>query len=267
MVSVRQATGMTRNVWHKRFHGDALNGYMGLTLEQRGAYTTLLDLMYDSDWAAGIPDRERWIAGHMNVSVRRWRGLREELLTLGKIDLFDGMISNFRYRKERENAASLSRKRAESGASGGEKSGETRGKAKKNNGDDEASASVLPLYACATESETDAEVEKKRGGKPPQPLRGFVLPADIPADAWEGYLEMRKRKRANPTDRAKGGIVKKLRALADAGHPPGEVLDQSTNNSWTDVYELKGSRNGQRQQSRSGHGITVDAALDFVEGR
>jgi uncharacterized protein YdaU (DUF1376 family) len=150
---------MTRTIWHKRFHGDALNGYMGLTLEQRGAYTTLLDLMYDSDWSIGIPDRERWIAGFLNVSVRRWRGLRDELIAADKIDIIDGQISNKRYRKERENAASLSRKRSESGASGGEKSGETRRKASNINAGDEANASVLPLYARATEAEAETEVE------------------------------------------------------------------------------------------------------------
>lgn len=153
---------MGKNVWHKRYHGDALNGYMGLTLEQRGAYTTILDLLYDSDWEVGIPDRERWLAGHLNVSVRRWRGLREELIEAGKIDIIDGQISNFRYRKERELAASLSRKRSESGASGGEKSGETRRKAAENRQSGEANASDLPLYTRALEAELDTDTEEKK---------------------------------------------------------------------------------------------------------
>lgn len=254
---------MTGNVWHKRYHGDALNGYMGLTLEQRGAYTTILDLLYDSGWEVGIPDRERWIAGHLNVSVRRWRGLRDELIAAGKIDIIDGQISNFRYRKERENAASLSRKRSESGASGGEKSGETRRKAAENRHSGEANASDLPLYARASEAELDTEVEKSVA-KATQPLRGFSLPDDIPKDAWDGFLEMRKRKRANPTDRAKGGIVKKLRALAEAGHPPGEVLDQSTNNNWTDVYPIKDTMNGTARNGNGQAGGSGDGFIDAI---
>lgn len=174
---------MSRNVWHKRFHGDALNGYMGLTLEQRGAYTTILDLLYDSDWAIGIPDRERWLAGHLNVSVRRWKGLREELIQAGKIDLVDGMISNKRYRIERENAASLSRKRSESGASGGEKSGETRKKASKNNAPSEANASDLPLYTRATETETEAD-KKKIGQHTTTPVERAPAGADD-AESWD----------------------------------------------------------------------------------
>ena len=48
---------MSSNPWHKRYHSDALNGYMGLSLEERGAYTTLLDLMYQS--GEPVIDNER----------------------------------------------------------------------------------------------------------------------------------------------------------------------------------------------------------------
>ncbi len=201
---------MTRNVWHKRFHGDALNGYMGLTLEQRGAYTTFLDLLYNSDWSEGLPDRDRWFAGHMNVSVRKWRALLSELVAEGKIDVTEtGLLSNKRYRKERENALETSRKRAESGASGGDKSGEARRKSNENNDRPEASASDLPLYACATESESETEKirddanassresEKPRRGKrlaedwKPRPLPDTVatLVAQWPPGRYDREVE------------------------------------------------------------------------------
>ena len=79
----------------------------------------------------------------------------------------------------------------------------------------------------------------------------FVLPDSIPADAWAGFLEMRKRKRANPTERAKHLLVAKLQRFADAGQPPGDVLDQSTANGWTDIYELKGQSNDGRNGKTS----------------
>jgi len=150
---------MSRNVWHKRYHGDALNGYMGLTLEERGAYSTLLDLMYDTDWQIGIRDNDRWIAGHMDCSVRKWCSLKDSLMAAGKIDVVDGYVSNPRYRKERENALETSRKRAESGASGGVKSGVARRQTAENSHSNEASASRLPLYARATDTETEADIE------------------------------------------------------------------------------------------------------------
>lgn len=72
----------------------------------------------------------------------------------------------------------------------------------------------------------------------------FVLPSDIPADAWAGFEEMRNRLRKPMTDRARRGIVKRLYALAEDGYPPGDVLDQSTMKSWTGVYDIKDGRNG-----------------------
>lgn len=112
---------MTKRYWHKRYHSDALNGYRGLNLEQRGAYTTILDLLYDSG-AEGIRDDERLIAGHLDIHTRKWRALRQELLEAGKIIQIEGdRLSNNRYLKERENTLSLSEKRAEAGSKGGQK--------------------------------------------------------------------------------------------------------------------------------------------------
>lgn len=116
---------MSGTPWHKRFHDDALNGYMGLSLEERGAYTTFLDLMYQR--GEPVVDNERLIAGWMQSSIRKYRALRDRLIELGKIFLTDdGRISNARFEKERENALKISRKQAENGAKGGEKSAETR---------------------------------------------------------------------------------------------------------------------------------------------
>ncbi|MBB4001572.1 DUF1376 domain-containing protein [Aurantimonas endophytica] len=118
---------MSSNPWHKRYHSDALNGYMGLNLEERGAYTTLLDLMYQS--GEPVVDNERLVAGWMQVSLRRYRILRDGLIKIGKIiRLDDGRLTNARFEKERENSSKTSRKRAENGSRGGAKSAEVRKK-------------------------------------------------------------------------------------------------------------------------------------------
>lgn len=275
--------GMTRNVWHKRYHGDALNGYMGLTLEQRGAYTTILDLLYDSDWAIGIPDRERWIAGHLNVSTRRWKGLRDELMAAGKLDLVDGLISNFRYRKERENAASLSRKRSESGASGGRNSGEVRRKPNENNGGGEASASNLPLYARATD--TDTEADKREVGKPTSPAE--VVLAKPQADPFgpigEATSRLARAAGVNVSPNHKRfpdqlDIVRHWMTLGlDLDTELIPALEQASLNDTTDRFSLKkydpligklaaakdAKRNGRAPASRS-QGINERAARAFL---
>lgn len=104
--------------YHKRFHSDALAGMMPLTLEERGAYNTLLDMIYDR--GGPLIDNERLLAGYMNCSVRKWRQLREDLIAKGKISIDrDGMITNRRARKEIENQSKTQRKLIEAGAKGG----------------------------------------------------------------------------------------------------------------------------------------------------
>jgi hypothetical protein len=67
----------------------------------------------------------------------------------------------------------------------------------------------------------------------------MMLPDWIPAEAWEGYLAMRKKKRAVMTERAVQLRIADLKALMDEGHDIAAVLDQSTANGWTDVYPVK----------------------------
>lgn len=112
--------------WHKRYHSDALTGYRGLTLEQRGAYSTLLDLLYDGDDDA-LPASDRWLAGQLDVSPRKWRAIRDELIAAGKlIDRGDGRLTNSRFLREREKALALSEKRANAGRKGGQSSADDR---------------------------------------------------------------------------------------------------------------------------------------------
>ncbi|KQV27865.1 hypothetical protein ASC97_05740 [Rhizobium sp. Root1203] len=99
--------------YHRRYHGDALQGYTKLDLEQRGAYTTILDLIYDA--GGPIDNNERWLSGQLNCSLRKVRALLSDLLTMRKIFInSQGQISNHRCETEIENALKISRKRAES---------------------------------------------------------------------------------------------------------------------------------------------------------
>jgi hypothetical protein len=86
-------------------------------------------------------------------------------------------------------------------------------------------------------------------GLPPPPAKPAALfppslPDWVPEAAWEGYLEMRRKIRKPPTPRAVDLVIASLVKLRAAGHDPGEVLDQSTRNSWIDVFPLRESRDG-----------------------
>ncbi len=69
--------------WHKRWHGNALNGYRRLSLEERGAYTTFLDTMYDQ----GGPIRDdKWnLANILGADPRVTARLRASLIAAGKL--------------------------------------------------------------------------------------------------------------------------------------------------------------------------------------
>lgn len=129
---------MSAQPYHKRYHSDALAGFMPLTLEERGAFQTLLDMIYDR--GGPIDDNERLLAGYMNCSIRKWRLVRDSLLKKGKIFVNEnGMISNSRAIFELENSTKTQRKLIESGAKGGRTRAENEKKANDNNETNQAS--------------------------------------------------------------------------------------------------------------------------------
>ncbi|MFL1548801.1 helix-turn-helix domain-containing protein [Pseudomonas sp. D47] len=103
------------------------------------------------------------------------------------------------------------------------------------------------MRVIKTPSASAPDKPKKAAGKPRtskfDPLT--AKPANVSAEAWAGFCEMRKSKRKELTERACQLIAKKL-----AGHAePDAVLDNSTTNSWTDIYPSSvlpgvGAKNG-----------------------
>ncbi|MES2295227.1 MAG: YdaU family protein [Pseudomonadota bacterium] len=122
--------------WYKRCGADFIHGTMMLTLEEKGAYSLCLDLIYDR--GGPIPDDARWLSGVCGVSIRKWNAIRERLLSLGKLAAGHGMLSNARADVELVSAALSARERAESGAKGGRKRAENAAPPKENNGLDQA---------------------------------------------------------------------------------------------------------------------------------
>ena len=82
------------NRWYKRNPADALSGMMELNLEQKGAYNTVLDLIYVRD--GDLRDEDAFIARACGCNVRRWRRLKAELVERGKLQIRDGNIHNER---------------------------------------------------------------------------------------------------------------------------------------------------------------------------
>lgn len=94
--------------WYKRYPADFIDGTVGLSLEEKGAYSLILDLIYAR--GAPIKDDARYLAGVCNISLRKWAAIRDRLIEAKKINISDGFIVNFRAKKEIEIATKQSRK-------------------------------------------------------------------------------------------------------------------------------------------------------------
>jgi uncharacterized protein YdaU (DUF1376 family) len=183
--AVRASSYMSRMSvlpYHKRYHSDALAGMMPLTLEERGAYNTLLDMMYDR--GGPLIDNERLLAGYMNCSLRKWRQVRDQLLEKGKIVIDRaGHITNSRARKEIENQSKTHRKLIEAGAKGGRTRAENEKNPNENNETEQASLEPSLRHPQAIARVTEARSQKPEEVRTPKPPS---LPADVRSVMEEG---------------------------------------------------------------------------------
>lgn len=150
--------------WYKRYGADFIDGTMRLSLEEKGAYSLCLDLIYSR--GGSIPDDDRWLAGICNVSLRKWSRLRQRLIDLGKLSAENGHLSNARAASEIASAQLSSRKLSESGAKGGRKRAENEAAARENNDLGEASLKHTRL---------DIEEEKEEVGGADAPNGKYVF--------------------------------------------------------------------------------------------
>lgn len=118
------------------------------------------------------------------------------------------------------------------------------------------------------DKDTDKKREEEKKSKPAQP--SVALPDWVPADSWAGYLEMRKKKRKEPTAYALELVLADLTKFRDAGHDVKAILDASTKNGWTDVYapkaeqQARASPSGGSGLSKAGQ-VTANNAMQWLE--
>lgn len=99
--------------WYKRDPDAALSGMMQLSLEERGAYNTVLDLIYSR--ADKLLDDDRMIAGFLSCDLRVWKRIKTKLIELGKLHVEDGLLRNLRATSEILKALSRVASAAEAG--------------------------------------------------------------------------------------------------------------------------------------------------------
>lgn len=264
---------MSHLPYHKRYHSDALAGFMPLTLEERGAYQTLLDMMYDR--GGPLLDSERLLAGYMNCSVRKWRALRAILIEKGKISINEeGLITNGRAEKEIENTAKTSRTLAEAGAKGGRARAENEKKGNENNGSGQASLQPDESQPQAIlEARSQSSVANATGGEPPDLLKA-MFDDGVALLTSTGTPEKQARSMLGKWKKAKGE-AEVLVALADCRakriEQPVEWLEKrfkSARYVSASGYEYRGSLEqiAKEAQRRSDHNTYWQVQVDLKQG-
>ena len=85
----------------------ALSGMLELSLEQRGAYYSILDLLYSRDGI--VPDDDLAVARMIRVHWRTWRALKQQLMAAGKLRVtIDGLLDANRVSDTLKNGSRLS---------------------------------------------------------------------------------------------------------------------------------------------------------------
>lgn len=92
----------------------------------------------------------------------------------------------------------------------------------------------------------------------------FELPGWIDREAWEGFAAMRKSIKKPMTQRAMDLAVKALAKLAEMGHAPAAVLNQSTLHSWSGLFEVK---NATGQSNTRGNSTSKPSLSEQVRQR
>lgn len=90
----------------------------------------------------------------------------------------------------------------------------------------------------------DAQFEKARLKAEPK-ITQSVIPDFIDASLWNAFLEMRKSKKANPTEKAIELLIKELTKFHNKGLDANQSLENSIKSNWTGVFEPKNNNQSQ----------------------
>ncbi len=116
--------------------------------------------------------------------------------------------------------------------------------------------SLNPITLSSSPKENPPKGGQKKGAEE------FILPAWVPVESWEAFMEVRKKLGAVQSPRALNGLVRRLERWMNLGHDPTEMIEKSIRNSWKDIFEPK-EQNG---KPTSGTQAKPSAHTAFAEG-
>jgi hypothetical protein len=104
----------------------------------------------------------------------------------------------------------------------------------------DASNVQAPATKCSSETEAykqETETEKSKSAAKPAAIA--TLPEWLPLDAWNAFLDMRKRIKKPLTEHAVKLAINRLQELKAGGDDPRRVLEQSVLNCYQGLFEVR----------------------------
>lgn len=238
--------------------GDYLADTMHLTTEQHGAYLLLI-MAY---WKNGgpLPGGDARLAAICRMSTDAWSIAQAMLRPFFSINS-DGDWTHSRIDLEMANAGKNKAKRTERAqkaakARWGDAPSNAPSMLQASNKHAPSNAKAM-LEECPSPSPSHSkDLDQKPRAKAKK--QAFEPPGWVPLDSWSAYLEMRQKRKSPNTDNAMDLAVKKLAKLEAEGHPPRDVLDQSTLNGWAGLFPIRGDSNHGNASERPGAESMVD---------
>lgn len=193
-----------KNPWYKRYSDAAIAGMTELTLQERGAYNSIIDLLYSRDGDVSGED-DAALARMLNCHKSEWKAVKAKLIAKGKIWLTsEGKLTAKRVENELKDRA----KRSETNSKNVGKRWEKIQKDNENNDPSiqRASAVVIPI-----EEEEEEDKEKKDSYSGDAGASHRVLEVDFER-FWKVYP---RRDGANPKAPARQKFRQAVRGGAD----------------------------------------------------
>jgi uncharacterized protein YdaU (DUF1376 family) len=180
--------------FYKRDPDRALAGMNELTLKQRGAYNSILDLLYSRD--GDVPDDDTRVARMISCHWREWKAVKLELIDLGKIWVEDGLICARRVQETLKEASDFSQDQSKRASKGWQKRKKDR----------EINNPPMPPGNALTPIDTPIDRNKKNTKK--KSGNHINKPDTIPKQLWDDFLTLRDKKKAPVSQIAWNGICR-----------------------------------------------------------
>jgi uncharacterized protein YdaU (DUF1376 family) len=205
--------------------GDYRAATAHLSNEEDLAYRRLLDMYYDTEQK--IPLDTQWVSRRLRVDAHVVSDVLNDMFVQHEDGWFharcDDVIQQYHAMAEKNRA---------NGRLGGRKKNPV--------------GSESQPIAKATINQELLTINKKPKGEMVADAPS-VWPEWMPLETWRAFIEMRKKIKKPPTEKAVELLIAKLKKFKDAGQDVQAILEKSITSNWQDVFEIKENKSFAQQ--------------------